>query len=702
MRKLFFTLLLAAITSLSSLAVTVNNTAGQLADKVGSGADLTALTVTGTMDARDFVFITKSLTELTTLDLSGVTIEPYSSSKTLYGTITSYHGNEIPRTAFFGKKLTSVSLPQNLESIGFAAFAGCYQLRSVTIPATVAFIDDYAFSGTALTSVEVPQSVQVMGKGVFSRCEAMTSAVINSSYIGDFAFLGDKLLSNVVVSANVTMIGRGAFNGCTVLKALNVDPACRMTRIDEEAFINSGLESIDVKSLGVGTVGEWALAQTKLSSVQLADEMTVLGTGALAHNPLLTTVTLPGLSQQSGTGRSGNDGTNPRRSAPGVHRTLEEISDYTFAGDANLNAGNIVKDGVATIGDFAFYNVSAVIDTMRLPACVTYLGNRAMAGMIGMQALKADATDVPALGSEVWAGVDQPSVPLIVPEGSIDMYKGADQWMNFFFGGGNFLLGDVNGDGSVSIADVSTLIDYLLGGSLSINMQAADVSQDGDVTIGDVSALIDMLLGGSAGMSLNNLRLTSARQPMTSDVLTLSTVSMRAGDTRNIEVALNNDEHDYIAMQCEVVLPQGLELVSVSGIERGSNHNYFSRRNTIDNNVYSIIGIADDLSKYAGTEGNVMCLTVRATDDYSARSAEVLLANVLLVTPKHQTYLAGDALGMVNDNTTGVEQLSADKQIANVRYINVAGQESETPFDGMNIVVTTYTDGTMSTVKVLR
>jgi len=325
-----------------------------------------------------------------------------------------------------------------------------------------------------------------------------------------------------------------------------------------------------------------------------------------------------------------------------------------------------------------------------------------MAGMIGMQALKADATDVPALGSEVWAGVDQPSVPLIVPEGSIDMYKGADQWMNFFFGGGNFLLGDVNGDGSVSIADVSTLIDYLLGGSLSINMQAADVSQDGDVTIGDVSALIDMLLGGSAGMSLNNLRLTSARQPMTSDVLTLSTVSMRAGDTRNIEVALNNDEHDYIAMQCEVVMPQGLELVSVSGIERGSNHNYFSRRNTIDNNVYSIIGIADDLSKYAGTEGNVMCLTVRATDDYSARSAEVLLANVLLVTPKHQTYLAGDALGMVNDNTTGVEQLSADKQIANVRYINVAGQESETPFDGMNIVVTTYTDGTMSTVKVLR
>ena len=87
MRKLFFMLLLAAITTLSGLAVTVNNTSGQLASKVGSNLNITALTVTGTMDARDFVFITNSLPELTTLNLSGVTIEPYSSGQTLYGTL---------------------------------------------------------------------------------------------------------------------------------------------------------------------------------------------------------------------------------------------------------------------------------------------------------------------------------------------------------------------------------------------------------------------------------------------------------------------------------------------------------------------------------------------------------------------------------------------------------------------------------------
>ena len=58
--------------------------------------------------------------------------------------------------------------------------------------------------------------------------------------------------------------------------------------------------------------------------------------------------------------------------------------------------------------------------------------------------------------------------------------------------------GDVNGDDSVSIGDVTALIDYLLSGDASgINMSAADCNQDNGVSIGDVTALIDYLLSGS-------------------------------------------------------------------------------------------------------------------------------------------------------------------------------------------------------------
>ena len=57
--------------------------------------------------------------------------------------------------------------------------------------------------------------------------------------------------------------------------------------------------------------------------------------------------------------------------------------------------------------------------------------------------------------------------------------------------------GDMNVDGYVNIADVTTLIDYLLSGDEeSINKRNADVNQDGRISIGDVTALIDLLLSG--------------------------------------------------------------------------------------------------------------------------------------------------------------------------------------------------------------
>ncbi|MBR4829804.1 MAG: dockerin type I repeat-containing protein [Muribaculaceae bacterium] len=61
-----------------------------------------------------------------------------------------------------------------------------------------------------------------------------------------------------------------------------------------------------------------------------------------------------------------------------------------------------------------------------------------------------------------------------------------------------FQRGDVNGDGSVNISDVTALIDYLLSGNASgINLSGADCNQDSSVTISDVTTLIDYLLNGS-------------------------------------------------------------------------------------------------------------------------------------------------------------------------------------------------------------
>ena len=55
-----------------------------------------------------------------------------------------------------------------------------------------------------------------------------------------------------------------------------------------------------------------------------------------------------------------------------------------------------------------------------------------------------------------------------------------------------------------------------------------------------------------------------------------------------------------------------------------------------------------------------------------------------------------------SDNVTAVEEVAASKTVKSVRYYNLMGMESEQPFQGINIVVTRYSDGSISTVKVMR
>ena len=61
------------------------------------------------------------------------------------------------------------------------------------------------------------------------------------------------------------------------------------------------------------------------------------------------------------------------------------------------------------------------------------------------------------------------------------------------------LIGDVNRDGSITIADVTALVNIILGKDNTEPYQydhlAADVNQDGSITIADVTALVNVILG---------------------------------------------------------------------------------------------------------------------------------------------------------------------------------------------------------------
>lgn len=51
---------------------------------------------------------------------------------------------------------------------------------------------------------------------------------------------------------------------------------------------------------------------------------------------------------------------------------------------------------------------------------------------------------------------------------------------------------------------------------------------------------------------------------------------------------------------------------------------------------------------------------------------------------------------------SGVTDIATSKTVKSVRYYNLAGMESATPFSGVNIAITTYTDGTTTSSKVIK
>jgi hypothetical protein len=83
------------------------------------------------------------------------------------------------------------------------------------------------------------------------------------------------------------------------------------------------------------------------------------------------------------------------------------------------------------------------------------------------------------------------------------------EWSNIeevtlFQNGHGFAVGDVNHDGSVSISDVTALINALLSNQVPCEI-CADVNGDGNLAISDVTALINKLLSGNAA-SMRSMR----------------------------------------------------------------------------------------------------------------------------------------------------------------------------------------------------
>lgn len=59
-------------------------------------------------------------------------------------------------------------------------------------------------------------------------------------------------------------------------------------------------------------------------------------------------------------------------------------------------------------------------------------------------------------------------------------------------------------------------------------------------------------------------------------------------------------------------------------------------------------------------------------------------------------------ISITEATATGVADVNAAKAVSSISYYNLAGQQSAQPFEGVNVVKTTYTDGTTTVSKVVK
>lgn len=126
--------------------------------------------------------------------------------------------------SYWGKEYV-VSVPQGVESIGDGAFYECKSLKSITLPQGVKSIGNRAFyECKALTSITLLQGVESIENEAFYECKALTSITLPQGVksIGNGAFKFCKALASITLPQEVERIGYEAFSWCRALTSIRI------------------------------------------------------------------------------------------------------------------------------------------------------------------------------------------------------------------------------------------------------------------------------------------------------------------------------------------------------------------------------------------------------------------------------------------------------------------------------------------------
>ena len=172
------------------------------------------------------------------------------------------------------------------------AFDSCKSLKSLTLSEDLVSIGEHAFYGCeSLEAVEIPSCVSIIGPSSFGRCINLSEIIVDSDNAvfnsrgncNAIIETGTNTLvvgcKNTVIPDGVKSIGDSAFHYCTGLTSIKLPDS--VTLIDDYAFfVCENLESVNIPD-GVTRIGEMAFANCdSLKILVFPESVTSIGSYA--------------------------------------------------------------------------------------------------------------------------------------------------------------------------------------------------------------------------------------------------------------------------------------------------------------------------------------------------------------------------------------------------------------------------------------